>query len=77
MATIQMSGVRAGVGSIIEAFAEGSKLFQSWREEKSSRKHMGQAELETSLFEGDTVLQKKCEFEYFRFEGRFDIGDSK
>ena len=69
-------GMSEGVALITQSFTEGSQLFQEWRK-RGGKKAVGQEELDTALYEGQTSLEKKLKAKLSSHGQIFDIGDSK
>jgi hypothetical protein len=72
-----ISGIRTDVALIIQAYAEGSQLFQKWRKRNKGNKAVGSEELATSLYDGEVSVEAKLNGLSLRHGSRFDIGDSK
>ncbi|KAF4634240.1 hypothetical protein G7Y89_g3871 [Cudoniella acicularis] len=79
MDSVSLSGITVSVALIIEGFAEASKLFKKWRKQKAGKlkKAVGQEELDASLYDGETSIDKKMNSLIDKHGSRFDDGDGK
>jgi len=77
MESVSVSGVSVSVALIIQEFATASQLFKKWRKHRGRSKAVGQAELESSLYFGESSIDKKRRALMVEHGKKFDAGDGQ